>query len=207
MTFESESLQPKRVAFDLKGKNIIVYDLEIKKTIEQCAKGWDGHDEMGISVGCMFDYRELRYRVFLDDNISELADRINEDGTLVVAFNHVGFDNKLLRASGHNIKPDSELRNYDMLLVSRHGAGVVDKYQKGFKLDQHLQALKLPMKTGDGAMAPIWWQEGKIGKVIDYCLNDVTQERALFEYFYVHGMAACGFSDGERYAIERPIIG
>lgn len=174
---------------DLLGKNIVVYDLEIKKTIEQCSKGWSSHDEMGISVGCAFDYRSNKYRIFMDDNIQELVDRLNEENTLVVAFNHIGFDNKLIRASGFKLKEDSDLNNYDMLLVSRESAGAVG-FIKGFKLDDHLRVLGLPMKTGDGALAPIWWQEGKIGKVSDYCLNDVTQERCLFEYIYLNGKLA-----------------
>ena len=99
---------------NLEGSNIIVYDLEIKKTIEQCSKGWDSLDEMGISVGCAFDYRSMRYRCFMDDNINELVERLNEPDTMIVAFNHIKFDNALLRATGLPLKPDDELHNYDM---------------------------------------------------------------------------------------------
>lgn len=195
-----------RTAADLAGKNIVVYDLEIKKTIEQCSRGWDSHDEMGISVGCAYDYRDGRYRVFMDDNVLELVARLNEPGTLVVAFNHVGFDNRLLRATGLPLKPDDELQNYDMLLISRQGAGVGPARTPGFKLDDHLRALGLPLKTANGALAPVWWQEGKQGAVIDYCMNDVTQERALFEYMWVNGKAACQ-ARRQPYEIELPKVG
>jgi hypothetical protein len=198
-----QSVNEQRPVSDLFGKNIVVYDLEIKRPIDACSRGWESHDEMGISVGCAFDYRSMRYRVFMDDNIPELVVRLNEPGTLVVAFNHVGFDNKLLRASGHPLAPDDELRNYDMLLVSKAGAGAEKRFVKGFKLDEHLAALGLPLKTGDGAAAPLWWQEGKVGRVIDYCMNDVTQERALFEVMYADGQAACSYKR-ERYSVERP---
>jgi len=187
---------------ELHGKNIVVYDLEIKKRIEDCTHGWNSHDEMGISVGCAFDYRSMRYRVFMDDNIQELVDRLNEPNTLIVAFNHVGFDNKLIRASKLALKPDSELDNYDMLLESRKGANAVG-FIKGFKLDEHLKNLGLPMKTGEGSLAPIWWEEGKIGKVIDYCLNDVTQEKALFEYIIENGVLACEYQKNP-YKVELP---
>jgi len=194
------------VGGDLTGKNIVVYDLEIKKSIEQCSKGWASHDEMGISVGCAFDYRLMRYRVFMDDNIGELVDRLNEPGTLVVAFNQIGFDNKLLRASKLPLKPDDDLRNFDMLVASRLGAGQSANFRKGgFKLDDHLATLGLPMKTGEGALAPIWWQEGKVGKVIDYCMNDVAQERALFEDMWTTGTTACRFQP-QRYSIQRPEV-
>lgn len=193
---------------DLHGKNIVVYDLEIKKTIDQCSEGWNSHDEMGISVGCAYDYRAGRFRVYMDDNIAGLVDRLNEPGTLVVAFNHLGFDNKLLRATPGMpmLKPDEELQNYDMLVMSRIGAGEGPSFRKpGFKLDDHLRTLGLPMKTGDGTQAPIMWQAGKIGAVVDYCLNDVTQERALFEHIWVTGTVACAFQPIP-YPIERPSL-
>lgn len=190
---------------DLCGKNIVVYDLEIKKPIEECSNGWNSHDEMGISVGCAYDYRTGKFRVFMDDNIGELVERLNEPDTLVVAFNHVGFDNKLLRAQGHQLRPDQELNNYDMLLVSRKGACGSGGRSPGFRLDDHLQALSLPMKTGDGAKAPIWWQQGLLGQLIDYCLNDVTQEKALFEYMILNGKAACKAYPNP-YSVEMPKI-
>lgn len=197
-----------RSASDLSGKNIVIFDLEICKTIEQCSRGWAPHDEMGVSVACAYDYRSCRYRIFMQDNVTELVERLNEPGTLVVAFNHIGFDNKVLRATPGikvKLKPDSDLRNYDMLLVSRKGAGVGMERSPGFKLDDHLRAMGLPMKTANGAEAPIWWQAGKVGTVVDYCLNDVAVERLLFEQFYLHGHAACA-QRLQPYPIERPTV-
>lgn len=187
---------------NLLGKNIVVYDTEIKKPIEECSRGWSSHDEMGISVACAYDYRVDRYRVFMDDNMPELVDRLNEPGTVVVAFNHIGFDNVLLRASGLPLKSDSELLNYDMLVESRKAAGV-SGFTRGFKLDDHLQALQLPMKTANGAMAPVMWQERRYGELIDYCLNDVTQERALFEYVVRFRELACAYRSTP-YRVELP---
>lgn len=190
---------------DLQGKNIVVFDLEIKKPIEECTKGWKSLDEMGISVGCMYDYVTSRFRIFMDDNIQELIDRLNAPETLIVAFNHIQFDNALLRASGHALKPDAELNNYDMLVVSREGAGVKGFGHKGFKLDDHLMATGLPMKTGHGAMAPLLWKEGKMGELIDYCMNDVTQEKNLFEYMLINGRLA-NVHSRQGYVIRKPAM-
>ena len=35
-------------------------------------------------------------------------------------------------------------------------------------------------KTGYGGNAPVLWQQGKIGQVIDYCLNDVYLTTLLY---------------------------
>lgn len=184
------------------GKNIVVYDLEIKKTIEQCSRGWNSLDEMGISVGCAFDYRDNRFKVFMDDNMQLLVDRLNEPNTLVVAFNHVHFDNKLLRASGYALKEDSELKNYDMLRVSREGAGLVaNAIIPGFKLDDHLQAMGIEMKSANGAQAPIMWQQKRLGELVSYCLHDVRVERLLFEHMTKGGTAASAYKP-KPYAVK-----
>lgn len=174
---------------ELQGENIVVYDTEIKNVIDGKNVTWSTYDKMGISVACAFDYREMRYRVFCDDNIQDLADRLNEFGTLIVAFNQKGFDNNLMRAFT-TLNPDSELWLYDMLEESRIACGA-DKFTKGFRLQNHLETMKLDLKTADGAMAPIWWQEGKVGRVIDYCLNDVRVEKGLFEHIVEFGWLAC----------------
>jgi hypothetical protein len=191
----------------LHGKNVVVYDLEIKKPIEECSKGWNSHDEMGISVGCAFDYQTMKYGVYMDDNIALLLLRLNQPGTLVVAFNHISFDNRLLRATGLPLKPDEELRNFDMMVVSKRGASssAGPTVHKGFRLDDHLAARKLPMKTANGATAPLMWQNKEIGSLVDYCLNDVQVERALFEDMWVNGVTACA-AYPVPYQIERPEV-
>lgn len=199
----------KRTLKDLEGKNIVVYDLEIKKPIDECEKGWGGHDEMGISVGCAFDYLDMRYRVFMDDNLHHLVERLNRRDTLIVAFNNINFDNKLLRATPNkgDVKfvEDTELNNYDMFKVSQEGAMGSCRPQKGFKLDDHLRALGMELKSGHGADAPLWWKSGLVGKVVDYCLDDVRLEKKLFEDMYVTGTTASAYNPN-RYEIKLPIF-
>lgn len=171
----------------LKGQNIVIYDLEIKRTIEE-AGGWGAHDKMGISVLCAYDFREMRMRIFLDDNIQEFVDRVNSPGTLLSGFNIIDFDNKVVRASGYGLKPDDQLLIYDMLQESRMGAlGKPRANVGGFKLDDHLRVMGLSVKTANGAMAPIWYKEGKMGQLIDYCCSDATVECALFARIWQYG--------------------
>jgi hypothetical protein len=194
-----------KTAQNLIGKNIVVYDLEIKNVIDGQKITWTDFEKMGISVGCAFDYRENKFRVFLDDNINELVERLNEPDTLIVAFNNISFDNNLLRKTASvKLNPESDLRNYDMLIESKKAVNA-GKFDKGFKLDDHLQTMNLKMKTANGAMAPIWFQQGKIGTLIDYCLTDVTVERALFEHIYVNGTMA-SLNNPKPYAVAEPVF-
>lgn len=185
---------------ELKGRNVVVYDCEIKKPVDGKTVTWETHHLMGISVACLFDYRTGDFSVYLEDNLPELAHRLNQ-ADLVVAFNQINFDNRLLRASGLDLKPDSQLKNYDMLVESRRSIGWSDgmQFPRGMKLDDHLEATfgKASMKTADGADAPGMYQRGEMGRLISYCLADVARERKLFERIWEKGHARTA-THGER---------
>lgn len=167
---------------NLKGANIVVYDCEIERAIDGKDVTWSTFDKMGFSVGCLYDYQTDDYSVYFRDDLAELAERLNR-ADLVVAFNQLGFDNNLLTELGF---PVGENPQFDMLDESRRSVGWQPgmKLPSGLKLDNHLEGTfgKAFMKTGHGEMAPIWWQEGKVGKVVSYCLADVKRERMLFEH-------------------------
>ena len=65
--------------------------------------------------------------------------------------------------------------------------------------------MQLDMKTGNGAHAPIWYQEGKLGKVIDYCLNDVRVETKLFMKVMKTGRMATTYKP-EGYEVRLPNV-
>ena len=180
----------------LVGKNIVVFDCEIENDVIS----WDRKDLMGFSVGCMFDYRDGDYKVFLKRDIQEMADRMNE-ADLVVGFNILGFDNELIQAQGGHLNTDTTQRSWDILYHSRRSIGwdVGKQFPKGMRLDDHLLATfgKDFVKTDDGALAPKMWRDGKHSKVISYCLADVRREKMLFEHILRHGSASTGLH-GER---------
>lgn len=174
----------------LKGKNIVVFDCEIQNEIDGRNVTWSTYDKMGLSVGCLFDYMTEDWNVYLENDVQAMCSRLNS-ADLVVGFNIKGFDNKLLRGLGGDLKPDSELKNWDILEYSRKATGWNPnmRFPSGLKLDEHLEAIfgKDDMKTTHGANAPIWWQEGRHGEVISYCLADVKREKMLFEHIVEHG--------------------
>lgn len=178
--------------FDLKpphGKNYIVYDLEIKEPIEGPVT-WDRHDLMGISVGVAYHYLTGEFKVYMDDNIAELAAHLHE-AELISGFNIVNFDNKLLDAT---IGAEGELarvlnlRSYDLLVESRKAAGwtPAQQFPKAMRLDDHLKSTfgDQFMKTANGAEAPLMWKNKELGRLISYCIDDVKRECLLFEHVY-----------------------
>jgi hypothetical protein len=166
-------------------KNIFVYDIEIIKAIpekdgtsingiEYC-DGWQDHVNMGVSVIGGYDFAEDRYRVFTKDNWQEFVELIYKT-PIVAGFNSIPFDNAVLKACG--IIDIWEEKSYDLLREVWKAVGLEPVFEypshAGYGLDAIAKANGLTGKTGNGALAPIDWQRGSIGTVIDYCLQDVA---------------------------------
>lgn len=177
---------------------VVVYDAEIIKCIppkkgevkspdlEYC-DGWRDFENMGISCICAYDSFEKRYRVFLKDNFP-IFQALIDNSDLLVGFNNIPFDNNLLRANGIHINDD---KCYDLLREQWRAAGLGDEFRYpshvGFSLDATAKANLQEAKTGSGALAPIQWQRGNYGDVIDYCLMDVTLTSRLFALVRLEG--------------------
>lgn len=171
---------------------MLIYDIEIinaianKKTdridgINYC-DGWHDHAGMGISVIGAYDYEEGRYRVFCADNFRDFARLVDHHDT-VIGFNNISFDNPVIDAAGiHSILA---AKSYDLLIEIWKGAGLGSKFKYpshiGFGLDACCHVNFGTRKSGHGAMAPVEWQRGNIGGVIDYCINDVKLTKQLFD--------------------------
>ena len=171
--------------------NALVYDIEIERGIldlhappepgiEYCA-GWEDHVHMGVSVVGAYDYVEGRYRVFCKDNLPEFK-KLCEARALLVGFNTINFDNAVLRTVGVSIP---EAKCYDLLREAWAALGFGPKFDKsthaGYGLDAISKSTLGVRKTGYGGHAPVAWQQGRIGEVIDYCLNDVRLTVGLFD--------------------------
>lgn len=193
---------------------MLVYDLEIIKAIrnkkeqkidgiEYCA-GWDDHANMGISVIGVYDYGSERYRVFCKDNMGEFEKLCQKHGTLV-SFNGIGFDNKLLKANGI-ILPEEKC--YDILQQIWIGDNLEPMFEYpshiGYGLDKVCSVNLGVKKTGNGALAPVEWQRGEIGKVIDYCLNDVKISKELLDYIILWGRIRSPKNESEIIKVKKP---
>jgi hypothetical protein len=192
---------------------ILVYDCEIIKAIipdykneapiegiEYC-KGWDDHENMGISVIGTYNNWNKEQIAFVDTdfydqgmdygiiedlngNIKSLRQfqRLLDECDVLVGFNNQHFDDKLIKANGFTI-PDRVV-NYDILVEIWRAVGIQPPFvfptHAGYSLKQTCEANGLPPKTGDGGNAAIQWQRGEYQKVIDYCLNDIKITTELF---------------------------
>lgn len=185
--------------------NSLIYDIEIVKAILgrgeeridgiQYCDGWHDHAGMGISVIGAYDYAEARYRVFCADNFVEFLELCAARAPLV-SFNGIGFDDKVINAYAataihSSVAMPREPFRYDLLAEIWRAAGLDPTFggnsHAGYGLDATCEVNFGIRKSGNGAHAPIAWQQGRVGEVIDYCLNDIRITKRLFDHAVVLG--------------------
>ena len=202
----------------------IVYDLEIEKAIcgkgeeylpdIQYCNGWHDHSGMGISVLGCYNYATDEYRVFCEDNLHKFLELVDESD-YVVGFNSARFDRKVVQAVLNCAESHADVfvrKDYDILAEMWVSSGLdPDKFyyktHGGFSLDDTCAANGLAPKRLNGALAPIMWQRGQRGTVIDYCLDDVIKTKKLFDAIMRDGSLYNPKIPGTILSMRRPWLG
>ena len=194
---------------------MIIFDVEIKKGIlgrnetpipgiEYCG-GWRDFENMGVACVCTFDTVSYLSRVFTSGRLDELEAYLATAPT--GGFNTRRFDMPCLAA--HGVKIPHEL-HYDALeqiwLKLGLDADQFSSLHAGWGLDAVMQETFGLAKTGHGAMAPVWWQQGHHSKVIDYCLNDVWLEAKLCLYMRNGGLVKAAGKEPIQFERPRPTV-
>lgn len=159
-------------------RDIVYFDLETRRTANDVG-GWGNKHKMGISVAVTYSTKLGEYRIFQEEETSELIQQLVR-ADLVVGFNHVGFDYEVLM--GHTIFDfRDQVRSLDLLVE-------LDK-KLGHRLKlEAVAAASLGMgKTADGLEAIRWWQQGKLAEIAEYCAYDVKVTKCVHEYGAKHG--------------------
>jgi DEAD/DEAH box helicase domain-containing protein len=154
-----------------------VLDIETQRSAEEVG-GWNRADLMKVSCAVLYDGTRDVYLEYLEHQISDLLNDLNQFHT-VVGFNIKRFDYRVL--SGYTDFDFSGLNTVDIL---------EDVHQRlGYRLSlDHLSKATLGAeKTADGLMALKWWKEGKIRNIIDYCKVDVQITKNLFLFGKING--------------------
>lgn len=180
---------------------MLIYDIEIANAIPDSrnprqpdityCSGWSDYQGMGIAVIGCYDYATDRMRVFCQDNLIDFG-TLAVTSDCVVGFNSHRFDNRILAANHITILPE---KSYDILEEVWRGLGLGPDFRPethgGYSLEALCRANFGKAKTGNGALAPIWWQRGGIGSVVDYCLQDITLTKKLLDRIIRAGFLTC----------------
>jgi DEAD/DEAH box helicase domain-containing protein len=154
----------------------VVFDLETRKLAHEVG-GWANVPLMGLSVGVAYSNRE-GFITFYEEDVNDLV-ALLKSSDLVVGFNHVGFDYKVL--SAYTDYDFHELNNLDMLVEVKKVLGF------RLKLQSLAEATLKEGKTADGLIAAQWFREGKLDLVEKYCRDDVRITRDLYLFAAQNG--------------------
>lgn len=170
----------------------LVFDVEIKRTIEEVGRELKLVDEkfafnyphkLGFSCGVVYNSVTDEFLAF--QSARDFADYLLKYHILLVSFNGVRFDLPVLL-------DEIDIDTYRELVNRPHLDILQDFYvrvNKNFRVGLDNLAMNTlgKSKTGNGADAPILFQQGKIDELIDYCRNDVVLTKEIFEFGYEQG--------------------
>ncbi len=153
-------------------EDIIVFDLETKKSFEEVG-GKNNLAALGVSVLAAYSYNQNKFFVFEEKELPDF-EKLLRRAKLVVGFNIRDFDLPVFTPyTSLNLK---HLNILDLL------DDIVE--QVGFRvgLNNLAQATLGVAKSADALQALIWYKEGRIKEIKEYCLQDVKLTRELFDY-------------------------
>jgi DEAD/DEAH box helicase domain-containing protein len=149
-----------------------VLDIETRRSAQEVG-GWNKAQRMGVSCAVLYDSTAEKFFTYLQEDVETLCRHLQRLD-LIIGFNIVRFDYKVL----------SGLSSFDF-----HGLPTLDLLMKvheilGYRLSlDHLAQQTLGCKkSADGLMALEWWTQGKMEKIIEYCIQDVRVTRDLYRF-------------------------
>jgi DEAD/DEAH box helicase domain-containing protein len=149
----------------------IVFDIETRNSPSDFGK-WDP-TLLDVSVIAIHDSQTDSYSTFMEEDIPKLW-RILEESDMLIGFNSDHFDIPLL----NKYYPGdlSKLKSLDILKEIRKA------YGRRMKLDQLAEGTLGKKKSGHGLDAIQWWNQGKIDKIKEYCIDDVRITKELYDF-------------------------
>lgn len=147
----------------------VVFDIE---TIGGFRGAFDP-SELELTICCTYDSATDSYDSFLKEDLPRLW-KLFEDIDVLIGYNSDHFDIPVL----NNYYPGdlTRIRSLDIMKE------VQDVLGRRIKLDSIAEGTLGTKKIADGAQAMVWWKQGNIDKLREYCLKDVEITKRIFDY-------------------------
>ncbi|MBT4349849.1 hypothetical protein HOD19_03710 [bacterium] len=159
-------------------KDIIVLDLETKKTFDEVG-GHQNNHLLGVSLVGVYSYNLDKYRGFKEEEFDELLDLLKEAG-LVIGFNSKAFDFPVLQP----YYKDFDLASIPHLDILEEVTKILGHR---LKLDSVAHSTLGYGKSGSGLDAIVYYRNDEWDKLIKYCLDDVKVTKEIYDYGLQHG--------------------
>lgn len=165
---------------------VITFDIETRNIVQGAAFDMANQE---LTICCIHDSETGEYSSYLKEELPKLWG-ILERADILVGYNSDHFDIPILNRyySGDLTK----IKSVDLLKEVRNVLG------RRLKLDNIAEATLGRNKTADGMQAVVWWEEGKVDLVRQYCIEDVKITRELYDYAKKHKSLKYKDFDGVR---------
>ena len=149
---------------------IITFDIE---TYGNFGSGPRAYDNIEMTICCVHDSQTNTYDSFLKDDLPRLW-KLFESTDVLVGYNSDHFDIPIL----NKYYPGdlSKIKSIDLLKDIHASLG------RRIKLDAVAAGTLGSKKSADGRQAMVWWKEGNIKMLREYCLKDVEITKKIFDH-------------------------
>lgn len=153
-----------------------VFDIETANAFSSMRSDVD-HLELAL-VG-VYDSETDSYSSYIKEELPKLWPLL-ERTDLLIGYNSNTFDIPIL----NRYYPGdlTKIRSLDLL------AEIYSVLGRRIRLQSLAEATLGKSKKGDGLKAVEWWQEGKVDKVREYCIEDVRLTKELYDYALKNGI-------------------
>ncbi len=150
---------------------VVVWDLETQRTFEEVGgrKPW----ELGLAVAVAWRSDRNTFEAFRATESRDLI-KLLRGAVLLVGYNTIDFDVRVMEPHGLNKRLWGELRHLDLFDKIR---SATDAWPK---LDDVARCTLGRGKSGRGLESVSWFRAGQIDRVIEYCARDVELTRDLY---------------------------
>ena len=148
---------------------IITFDIE---TVGDFGQNWKPQD-LEMTICCIHDSETDSYDSFLKEDLPRFW-KLLETTDLLVGYNSDHFDIPVL----NKYYPGdlTKIRSLDLLKEISAVLG------RRVKLDSIAEGTLGTKKIANGLQAQVWWKEGNIKKLREYCLKDVEITKQIFDH-------------------------
>ncbi len=152
-------------------KRIVYFDIETQKSADEVG-GWNNKHLMKMAVAIVYDSLDGKFHTYIESDAEKLVNKLLS-ADMVVGFNILNFDFAVLQPYT-TIDLKNSIRYFDILNDVYGRLGYRVSLNQIAKKTLHIE------KSGNGLLSLQWFKEGKLDKIIEYCIKDVEITRDVF---------------------------
>lgn len=153
----------------------VVFDIETRNFFPDVGK--NDPALLDIALVAIHDSVTGSYSSYLQEELPKLWPII-EHADMLIGFNSDHFDIPLL-----NKYYPGDLTKIKSLDILKE---IKDAYGRRMRLDQIAEGSLGKNKSGHGSDPNIWWKQGEIDKIRQYCIDDVMLTKEIYDYAREH---------------------